>query len=236
LQSTPASGPRIYAVADGHGPDGQAAARAAVAALVANATVKGGVRSAFAAAAAAVDALAGSQNSGATATLAVVDGSTLTVGNVGDSDAVLVRRHAGKDGHLELTVSHRPANNSECKRVEATGAIVDRGYVCDKPLPEKMISITRSLGDRDVRSLGIIAEPDIRMYDLADGDDSLIVATDGLWDAQGGDISQTRAADVVRRLGIEAGCHELIEMASGSCVHPIDDCTIMIIDLNPNTS
>jgi serine/threonine protein phosphatase PrpC len=264
------AGGAAYAVADGHGPGGRAAARTAADALVAAAHL--GLHEAFRRAANAVDAVPGADDSGATATLVILHRDTriVEVGNVGDSDAICISSGVGTSSPLivtkihdighsnqnngncgkqrqqqqpqqhrleqqsvrRLTVQHRPSNEAERARVLACGALVDNGYVVDGPEPNKMISITRSFGDKDVRALGIISKPDCSTVRLSDDDRYLVLATDGLWDAHGGDLTMERISEAVLQYGTEEGCHHLIELAAGSSTHPIDDCTVLIVPLD----
>lgn len=247
-----------FAIADGHGPAGHITAQTAVDTLVANA--HSGIREAFAAASAAVDALPGAANSGATATLAVSSNGKLLLGNVGDSDAVLgacalitnchdTRQEAPSQmstGRCDccccpkarvVTAQHRPDRLSERQRIESAGGTVEDGYVVDNPQrPERMINVTRAFGDRDVRNLGIIQEPDCVAIDLSETETCpnafLIMATDGLWDAHGGELTPQRAADVIRQQGLYEGCYYLLDLAAGSSSHPLDDCTILVIPLS----
>lgn len=40
----------------------------------------------------------------------------------------------------------------------------------------------RSLGDGDLKGVGLIAEPEVLQFQLSDSDEFLILASDGLWD------------------------------------------------------
>lgn len=52
----------------------------------------------------------------------------------------------------------------------------------------------RSFGDADLKTCGVISEPDITTTVLEESDPFLILATDGLWDV----ISSQQAVDLVR--------------------------------------
>lgn len=127
-----------------------------------------------------------------------------------------------------LTTAHRPTNEEERIRIEAAGGIVDGEYVVDAPLPTKMISVTRCMGDKDVRSLGIISKPSCQEILLDENDAYVVLATDGLWDAYGGDMSEQTVAQVVCQHGHERGADHLLKLAAGSLPQPLDDCTIAI--------
>eukprot|EP00173_Palmaria_palmata_P001420 Plantae.Rhodophyta-Palmaria_palmata.ctg17893.p2 GENE.Plantae.Rhodophyta-Palmaria_palmata.ctg17893~~Plantae.Rhodophyta-Palmaria_palmata.ctg17893.p2 ORF type:complete len:125 (-),score=21.93 Plantae.Rhodophyta-Palmaria_palmata.ctg17893:155-490(-) len=91
----------------------------------------------------------------------------------------------------------------------------------------KMTSVTRSLGDGDMRELGIVDEPTIRSFEVEE-EGFCVVASDGLWDAQGGDVSPQVVADAVRRHGAVGCIDGLMDAACGSSRNPTDDCTILV--------
>ena len=61
--------------------------------------------------------------------------------------------------------------------------------------------MTRSLGDRWFRPVGVIAEPEIGHHAVGAGDVAVVAATDGLWDVLGLDDTArlVRAARAPRR-------------------------------------
>ncbi|MGW5424717.1 MerR family transcriptional regulator [Streptomyces sp. NPDC003943] len=163
------AGPRLLAVADGFGPEGGRAARAAVAALesvprqasragdVLNA-LEDGVR-------AGNEAVAGlaAPDSGTTLTAAVLTGTRLTLGHVGDSRAYLLR---AADGELvRLTRDHTVVQ-----------ALVDAGELdpaeaADRP---DRALLLRALDGRDVPP-----EPELGVGEVRAAD-RLLLCTDGL--------------------------------------------------------
>jgi serine/threonine protein phosphatase PrpC len=63
--------------------------------------------------------------SGATATVSVLHGTTLTTGWVGDSRAVLARREGGALRAYNLTNDHKPTLEGELQRILAAGGRVE---------------------------------------------------------------------------------------------------------------
>lgn len=242
----------VYAVLDGHGPQGDDVALLAGQALLDGVAgrLAGEYRgdraaeerhaevlaAAFGAAADVVDAAAVGVASGTTASLVVVEERTLTVANVGDSNVVLARE-AGHNAQIVSAV-HRPDDEMESQRVRDAGGIVQNGYVCDADPPKKMISVTRAFGDMDVRAIGVVPIPEIASYALKDDDEFVILATDGLWDAHGG-VSPQRAVDAVRFCidrdglvkGVASAAAELIDVARGRSRYPLDDATVSVVSL-----
>jgi serine/threonine protein phosphatase PrpC len=108
---------------------------------------------------------------GTTAVVAVIDGTTLTVANVGDSRAVLFR-----DGKaIRLSVDHKPDLPEETQYVQAKGGFVKEGRV------NGMLAVSRQLGDGFLREVGN-PTPHVYRIHLCDKDQLLILACDGVWD------------------------------------------------------
>jgi len=112
---------------------------------------------------------------------------TLISANVGDSRAVLSRR--GKA--MDLTEDHKPNKPSELERVKALGGTV-RWYGLleqDGAPMEGMgvyringnLAVARAFGDRSERPF-VSSEVEVKMVPVEDGDEFVILATDGLWD------------------------------------------------------
>ncbi|KAG7251491.1 hypothetical protein CRUP_003370, partial [Coryphaenoides rupestris] len=104
-------------------------------------------------------------NAGSTATVALLrDGIELVVASVGDSRAMLSRK--GKA--LKLTVDHHPDRKDEKESV-------------GQPNVNGRLNMTRSIGDFDLKSMGVIAKPETRRIKLQHVNDSfLVLTTDGI--------------------------------------------------------
>lgn len=234
----------LHAVLDGHGPHGDAVAKRAADVLIAaaaervkkvpraddNDALAEALRSAFVAAAESVDAGDDAAASGATASLALFAPPLLTVANVGDSTVVWARN--GQEARV-VSVNHHAGDRGERDRVERVGGVVRNGYLSDGDPLGKMISVTRALGDLDVRAIGVVSEPAVRQVVMEGKDDFVILATDGLWDAHGG-VSPQQAVDRVRECFEEEGslseaCAELMAMAKGKSAFPIDDAAVVVV-------
>lgn len=112
---------------------------------------------------------------------------TLIAANVGDSRAVLSRRGQAVD----LTDDHKPNKPSELERVKALGGTV-RWYGLleqDGSPMEGMgvyringnLAVARAFGDRSERPF-VSSEAEIKQLAVEEGDEFVILATDGLWD------------------------------------------------------
>ena len=155
---------------------------------------------------------------GSTACLAFAcDGDHLTLVNVGDSRAMLLRRsrsNNSSDGILTpigVTVDHKPNLPGETKRILLAGGRVKAlSYPDGADGPYRVwlgkedspgLAMSRSMGDTVGKRAGVSSEPDVYTTTLSPGDDAfLVIASDGLWDVMGG----ADVADVVQCAGEEA--------------------------------
>ncbi|OGB56532.1 hypothetical protein A2Y27_00515 [candidate division CPR2 bacterium GWD1_39_7] len=122
-------------------------------------------------------------DSGTTATTFLIMDNTIYGANVGDSGAIVIT----SEGLLKLTKDHRMTNPDEFARVAAKSSIIfqkikSRSIYVAGYTTKYGLEPTRSLGDKDYRSAGIIPTPHTFTHRISDQDIYLIVATDGLWD------------------------------------------------------
>ncbi|KAH0790513.1 protein phosphatase 2C [Histomonas meleagridis] len=119
---------------------------------------------------------------GTTSVIAVVEGTTLTVANVGDTRCVLCR-----DGKAErLTVDHKPDLPDEAAYIQSKGGFVKEGRLGG------MLAVSRALGDSFLGD-AVNATPSFRTLELNENDSFLILACDGVWDV----MSDQEACDIV---------------------------------------
>ncbi|XP_069545411.1 protein phosphatase Mn(2+)-dependent 1K isoform X4 [Brachyistius frenatus] len=116
-------------------------------------------------------------NAGTTATVALLrDSIELVVGSVGDSRAMLCRK--GKA--LKLTVDHTPERKDEKERIKKSGGFITWNSL-GQPNVNNRLAMTRSIGDFDLKSIGVIAEPETKRVLLHHVHDSfLALTTDGV--------------------------------------------------------
>ncbi|KFO75151.1 hypothetical protein N303_09494 [Cuculus canorus] len=116
-------------------------------------------------------------NSGTTATVALLrDGIELVVASVGDSRALLCRK--GKA--MKLTIDHTPERREEKDRIKKCGGFIAWNSL-GQPHVNGRLAMTRSIGDLDLKSIGVIAEPETKRVKLHHADDSfLVLTTDGI--------------------------------------------------------
>ncbi|XP_054634540.1 protein phosphatase 1K, mitochondrial isoform X2 [Dunckerocampus dactyliophorus] len=116
-------------------------------------------------------------NAGTTATVALLrDGIELVVASVGDSRAMLCRK--GKA--LKLTVDHTPERKDEKERIKRSGGFITWNSLGQSNVNGRL-AMTRSIGDFDLKNMGVIAEPETKRITLSHVHDSfLALTTDGI--------------------------------------------------------
>jgi serine/threonine protein phosphatase PrpC len=127
----------------------------------------------------------------------------VTTAHVGDSRIVRV----GGAGAESLTRDHRIEAPEERARILRMGGGLDPPYVVRG---DRGLMMTRSLGDRWFRPVGVIGEPEVAQHGIGADDVAVVVATDGVWDVLGPED----AARVVRaRRTAQAAAQALVETA-----------------------
>lgn len=142
---------------------------------------------------------------GTTAITVLIVNKILYVANVGDSRAVLC---SAQGRAVDMSVDHKPAREDEKARIEKLGGrIIHYGTW----RVQGVLAITRAFGDRRLKTY-VTAEPEIKSWPLGEGDDFLILASDGVWDV----LSSQAAVDIVRQAVAEsAGDPNPAALASG---------------------
>jgi serine/threonine protein phosphatase PrpC len=157
-----------------------------------------------------VDAAIGDADCGTTAAVFLLAESTLTTAHLGDSRIVLVRR----EGVETLTRDHRLDDPEERARVLRTGAEIEPPYLVRGG---RGLMVTRALGDRWFRPVGVVAEPEIASRSLAGDEVALVAATDGVWDVLAAEDAARiarpipnahAAADALVQAALRAGAHD----------------------------
>eukprot|EP00186_Timspurckia_oligopyrenoides_P002721 CAMPEP_0182441762 /NCGR_PEP_ID=MMETSP1172-20130603/768_1 /TAXON_ID=708627 /ORGANISM="Timspurckia oligopyrenoides, Strain CCMP3278" /LENGTH=262 /DNA_ID=CAMNT_0024636283 /DNA_START=205 /DNA_END=993 /DNA_ORIENTATION=+ len=180
---------------------------------------------------AGVDKHPKARNSGCTGSIAVVIGSQMASGNVGDSSIVLMSTRKASLYPRFVSTDHRLDEPSERARIVENGGIIyEDQYVVDKVEKNKGLMVTRTMGDVDMRPNGVICEPEIKTMAIEQDDRWIVVASDGLWDEDGMSFQYAcSVASKALRKDIHAVPKELLKSVSQD--GPADDCTIVVIAL-----
>eukprot|EP00347_Sterkiella_histriomuscorum_P009193 403342169 len=162
-------------------------------------------------------------NDGATSLIATIIDNKLTVSNLGDSSAILVR----SDQCLELSSEQTPLRIDEYQRIiEQNGFIVPVGQTMRV---QGVLAVTRAIGDLQYKDV-IISEPEISSITMSPQDQFLIISTDGLYRI----YSKQRIADYVVKMSKQG--YTLGTIASLITQKAVEDgcpdnMTIIIVDL-----
>jgi len=122
-------------------------------------------------------------DSGCTAVVAVVRGTTLYVANAGDSRCVVCRDGAA----VEMSFDHKPEDEPEMRRIEAAG-----GKVTPDGRVNGGLNLSRAIGDHTYKTRKtlplqdqmISPVPDIKTLQLdAKRDSFILLACDGIWNS-----------------------------------------------------
>jgi serine/threonine protein phosphatase PrpC len=155
---------------------------------------------------------------GSTAITALVRGRTLWVANAGDARAILVSGSTA----IAMSEDHKPNRESERRRImQAGGSVVFMG--CWRV--NGVLATSRGFGDRELKKV-VSAEPEIRHRTLMEGDDYLVLASDGIWDV----LSNQVVADIVAR---SSGCRNAASAVTEEALRrgSMDNVTAVVISL-----
>lgn len=118
-------------------------------------------------------------NSGSTCLLIFMIGNNLICANIGNSRAILLE----KTELLQLSIDQTLNDPEELKRIIKKGGKIKKikkRIVLDN-MDNNNFEISRSLGDKILKNIGIIYEPVITEYTLNKKSKYLIIGTQGLW-------------------------------------------------------
>ncbi len=201
-----------------------------------------------------------SEAGGTTAACVYFLGRRLWIANCGDSRVVVGRRResggsltdgGGAFDAKDLSVDQTPDLPDEKQRILEAGGWVakDGGSEARVWLSEDMssagLSMTRSLGDRDFKAVGVTAEPVVTEYSIKSKDAFLISASDGIWSV----LTSAEAVEIVagvarRHPGGQQHCsraaQELVTTAARKWKEDEgdyrDDITAVVFSLLPNST
>ena len=135
--------------------------------------------------------------SGTTLCSALILGNILYIINIGDSRAILGTYYSrlNKWKTTQLSVDHKPSNQNENRRIIFYNGRIERQknefgdeigpyrvYGRDNDFNGPGLTMSRSIGDMELKKYGVIYDPDIFKYELKENDKVIVIGTDGLWD------------------------------------------------------
>lgn len=167
---------------------------------------------------------------GTTALIAVLEGSKLIVGNVGDSRGVMCDCRGNA---IPLSFDHKPQQMRERKRIKEAGGFVTFNGVWRVA---GILATSRALGDYPLKDKKfVIADPDILTFELKDHKPMFVIlASDGLWDTFTNDEAVSFIKERLHEPDFGAKSLTLQSFNRGS----LDNITVIIINFrerNVNT-
>ena len=192
------------------------------------------------------------EKSGSTVCIGILTNKNLFLANIGDSRAILCSYTSENIWvSSQLTKDHKPKDKSEFKRIIAAGGTVSRMINVEKNDEEigpyrvwdktqdkgPGLAMSRSIGDGQAKTLGVLAEPDIFEYTLNEGDKFIICASDGIWEYLSNDDVMNIVKEVYENNGkAEEACDILVKKASSEWQKAnnktMDDISCAILFLN----
>ena len=192
------------------------------------------------------------EKSGSTVCMGFLSNKNLILVNIGDSRTILcscTNQSIWKSS--QLTKDHKPKDKSEYERIISSGGTVSRMInienndeeigpyrVWDKTQDKGPgLAMSRSIGDAQAKTLGVIAEPDIYEYTLNESDKFIVCASDGIWEYLSNDDVMETIKDIYENNGkAEEACEILVKRASSEWRKEnnktMDDISCVIIFLN----
>lgn len=150
---------------------------------------------------------------GCTSIIVYLKGNNLWSACSGDSRAVMGSTKRGKIVAKDLSEDCKPDNPVETARIVAAGGTVS---AATGARPSRVwangkigLAMSRSIGDGECKKYGVIADPDIKQFELSpppptsphsDGDRFIIVASDGVWEF----ITSQEACEIVASIPTSA--------------------------------
>ncbi|CAL9096666.1 unnamed protein product [Musa textilis] len=156
---------------------------------------------------------------GSTAVVAVIGPTRIVVANCGDSRAVLCRNGAP----IPVSSDHKPDREDELQRIEAIGG---RVIYWDGARVLGVLAMSRAIGDSYLKPY-VVSEPEVTVTEREEGDECLILASDGLWDV----VSNETACDIARMCLRGGGGDEEEEGGGGGGDALCSDAAILLTKL-----
>jgi len=161
-------------------------------------------------------------NSGTTASIAVVTDQHVFAASVGDSRIVMSRN--GKA--VALSEDHKACNFSEAQRIHDHGGEVTVDPYTNISRVMGMLAVSRTLGNKNLRQYGVIAEPECVTVCLEARDQFLLLGSDGVFDV----VSNQEAVDLVKSTNtMREAASALVDLAFEYNSH--DNATAVVVRL-----
>ena len=178
----------------------------------------------------------------------------LYTANLGDSRAIIIKHQQSSSGKEDkniwsyepLSRDHTPSEPDEAERIIQFGGEIQKIQNEDGTFEGPLrifkkneegpgLAMSRSFGDSEGESLGIIAEPEVKEYLIKKEDKALIIASDGLWEY----TTNEEVVDIVKKMWEEKDVDKIVNELYKASIENwkkencnIDDITIICVLLN----
>ena len=187
--------------------------------------------------------------SGCTCNLIIHIGEHILCTNVGDSRAIVAYDDNTDDQelnyleHAQLSIDYKPELENEKNRILLSGGTVAQMEnqfgegvgpyrVWAKGQNYPGLAMSRSIGDLNGKSIGIIAEPGILEYDINETTKFIIIASDGVWEF----LKNEDVIEMGKSFYIENDtsniCHRIVDTSASvwkSRDVVVDDITVVVM-------
>eukprot|EP00919_Chromeraceae_sp_WS-2016_P017982 GHVR01042761.1.p1 GENE.GHVR01042761.1~~GHVR01042761.1.p1 ORF type:complete len:273 (+),score=55.74 GHVR01042761.1:134-952(+) len=184
--------------------------------------------------------------SGSTTVGVYIKGTTLYCANVGDSRAVIGQLKNGIWETVNLSIDHKPDRPDEMKRIiahngrvepfrSADGEAIGPPRVWLKQQDAPGLAMSRSLGDSVAASVGVLAEPEIKVFNLEPVDKFMIIASDGVWEFISSEESVRMLQSYWEKKDPKGACEYMIQESNRRWRQEeevIDDSTCVLVFFN----
>ncbi|KAJ1883692.1 Protein phosphatase 2C 6, partial [Kickxella alabastrina] len=133
----------------------------------------------------------------------------MAVASVGDSKALLCRADSSGGLAEALSSPHNPSMREERERLQRHGAFFSRDSFGEERAMARVAN-TRAFGDWQVKRFGVVAEPEIRHFELGGDSAFVVIVSDGLT----GVLTDQEIVDVVKGCSTPAvAARRLVDVA-----------------------
>lgn len=170
--------------------------------------------------------------SGSTCLLIFIIGNNLICANIGNSRAILLE----KTELLQLSIDQTLSDPEEIKRILQKGGKVKQinNKIYLENYNNNDFKISRSIGDKKLKNIGIIYEPVITEYTLNRKSRFIIMGTQGLWNALSNEKAAIQVNKSIKLNNPLDSCRLLVKKAKeimNKASSYIDDITVITIIL-----
>ena len=163
--------------------------------------------------------------SGTTCNIAFQFNKNLVCASVGDSRGIIIEEKGdSKINIIPLSTDHKPDLPGEIDRIHLNGGIVDKitDYFGEKVGPPRVwkagtnypgLAMSRSLGDFQAKSCGVVNVPQIVEYSIQQNTKFMTICSDGVWEFIQNEQVATLGFEFYKKNDVGGFCTDLVKFA-----------------------